>query len=58
MLMKANQLIDISLTPDDKSSGQIVPIIGIENGYDFDYDKQEGSIYWIQLADEDKENVC
>lgn len=56
MLMKANQLIDISLTPDDKSSGQIVPIIGIENGYDFDYDKQEGSIYWIQLADEDKEN--
>lgn len=57
LLMKQTQLVDLSLNPSDKTSGFITPIIGIENGYDFDYDKQENMIYWIQLTEQDKENV-
>lgn len=56
MVMKNSQIIDRSLTPSDKTTGFFTPIIGVENGYDFDYDKQEGFIYYVQLQEEDKEN--
>ncbi|KAF7489353.1 hypothetical protein SSS_07649 [Sarcoptes scabiei] len=56
MAMKTSQIFDLSLTPNEKSIGYFTPIIGIENGYDFDYDKQEGFIYYVQLREEDKEN--
>ena len=39
-----------------KSVGHFTPVIGVENGYDSDYDKQEGFIYWVQLREDDKEN--
>ncbi|RWS16465.1 low-density lipoprotein receptor-related protein 2-like protein [Dinothrombium tinctorium] len=56
MVMKGTQLVDLSLTPNEKSAGYFTPVIGIENGYDFDYDKQDGYIYWIQVLETDKEN--
>ncbi|XP_015909717.1 low-density lipoprotein receptor-related protein 2 isoform X1 [Parasteatoda tepidariorum] len=56
MLMRSTQLVDMSLTPGDKTTGYFTPIIGIENGFDFDYDKKEGIIYYVQLEEEDKEN--
>lgn len=56
MVMKGSQLVDLSLTPSDKTTGFFTPVIGIENGYDFDYDKEEGLVYWIQVKDDDKEN--
>jgi low density lipoprotein-related protein 2 len=56
MVMKATQIVDLSLTPNEKSVGYFTPVIGVENGYDFDYDKQEGFIYWVQLREDDKEN--
>ena len=56
MVMKTTQIVDLSLTPNEKSVGFFTPIIGIENGYDFDYDKQQGFTYYIQLREDDKEN--
>ena len=56
MVMKTTQIVDQSLGPNQKSEGFFTPIIGVENGYDFDYDKQEGYIYYVQLRDDDKEN--
>ena len=56
MVMKTTQIVDLSLTPNEKSVGFFTPIIGIENGYDFDYDKQQGYTYYIQLREDDKEN--
>ncbi|XP_013773508.1 low-density lipoprotein receptor-related protein 2-like isoform X2 [Limulus polyphemus] len=56
MIMKKTQIIDRSLTPGDKSLGQFTPVIGIENGYDFDFDRKDGIIYWVQLEVDDKEN--
>lgn len=57
MVMRSTQLVDMSLNPEEKTTGYFTPIIGIENGYDFDYDKKEGMVYYIQLEEEDKENV-
>lgn len=56
MVMKGTQVVDLSITPNEKSVGYFTPVIGVENGYDFDYDKQEGFIYWVQLKEDDKEN--
>ncbi|RWS26517.1 low-density lipoprotein receptor-related protein 2-like protein, partial [Leptotrombidium deliense] len=56
MVMKGSQLVDLSLTPTEKTTGFFTPVIGIENGYDFDYDKKENFVYWIQLQENDKEN--
>lgn len=56
MIMKTTQIVDQSLTPNEKSVGYFTPIIGVDNGYDFDYDKQQAFIYYIQLNEEDKEN--
>lgn len=57
MVMKGSQLIDLRLRPSDQTTGYFTPVIGIENGYDFDYDKRDGHIYWIQGSkDDDKSN--
>ncbi|XP_022241765.1 low-density lipoprotein receptor-related protein 2-like [Limulus polyphemus] len=55
MVMKKTQIIDRSLTPNDKSMGHFTPVIGVENGYDFDLDRKNGTIYWVQLEEDDKE---
>ncbi|XP_067141896.1 low-density lipoprotein receptor-related protein 2 isoform X5 [Centruroides vittatus] len=56
MVMRSTQLVDMSLTPGDKRVGYFTPLIGIENGHDFDYDKEDGTLFWIQLENDDKEN--
>lgn len=56
MVMKGSQIVDLRLTPSGSTTGYLTPVIGIENGYDFDYDKSEGFIYWIQSKDESREN--
>lgn len=57
MVMRTTQLVDMSLTPGEKTTGYFTPVIGIENGHDFDYDKEKGVLYYIQLEEDDKENV-
>uniref|UniRef100_T1IUN7 EGF-like domain-containing protein n=1 Tax=Strigamia maritima TaxID=126957 RepID=T1IUN7_STRMM len=54
MVMKASQIVDMSLLPSDKSPGHLTPIVGVEMGSDFDYDRQSGILYWIE-ADDEKE---
>ncbi|XP_013781727.1 low-density lipoprotein receptor-related protein 2-like [Limulus polyphemus] len=56
MIMKSTQLVDRSLSPDDTSFGRFTPVIGIENGYDFDFDKKNGILFWVQLEVDDREN--
>lgn len=52
MVMKQTQLIDLSLGPSDsKQMNHFSPIIGIENGADFDYDKKEEYVYWVKMKD-------
>lgn len=57
MVMRTTQLVDMSLTPGEKTTGYFTPVIGIENGHDFDYDKKKSVLYYIQLEEDDKENV-
>lgn len=50
MVMKQTQLIDLSITG-NKSTNYFTPVIGIDNGFDFDYDKKEEMVYWIKMRE-------
>ncbi len=54
--MKGSQIIDVSLSPKNKSTGHIIPIVGIEGGVMLDYDRANGLIYWVQGAKEDEDD--
>lgn len=56
MVMKGTQIIDVSLTPGDKSSGYLTPIVGIEGGMQLDYDRHLHQIFWVQGKEDDDEN--
>lgn len=59
LVMRGYQIIDVSLTPGDKTTGHIVPIVGIEGGTQVDYDTETKSLYWVEglKVDEEDESV-
>lgn len=46
--MRAFQIIDVSLTPEDKTTGHIIPIVGVEGGSQIDYDTETKSLFWVE----------
>jgi low density lipoprotein-related protein 2 len=57
MVMRASQVIDVSLTPGDKTRGFLTPIVGIEGGLQLDYDRKKQLLFWVEGKDDDEENV-
>jgi low density lipoprotein-related protein 2 len=57
MVMRASQIIDLSLTPGDKTSGFLTPVVGIEGGIHVDYDRKKQVLFWVEGKDDDEENV-
>lgn len=56
IVMKGSQIIDVSLTPGDKTSGNLIPIVNIEGGTQIEYDRKTHRIFWIQGKEDDDEN--
>lgn len=54
--MKGTQIIDVSLTPRNKSTGHITPVVGIEGGVMLDYDRVNDVLFWVQGVKDDEEN--
>ncbi|XP_020846577.1 low-density lipoprotein receptor-related protein 2 isoform X2 [Phascolarctos cinereus] len=46
--VRMNIIYGISLNPEEKTNDAMVPIAGIRNGYDVDFDDSEQFIYWIE----------
>lgn len=57
MVMKGSQIIDVSLTPGDKTGGFLTAVVGIEGGLHLDYDRKMQTIYWVEGKEDDEENV-
>jgi low density lipoprotein-related protein 2 len=57
MVMRASQIIDVTLTPGDKTSGFLTPVVGIEGGIHIDYDRKKQVLFWVEGKDDDEENV-
>ena len=55
MVMKGTQLVDLSLTSgaSTRNNGFFTPLIGITNGYEFDFDKEKEFIYYLENSDND-----
>lgn len=48
MVVRDSIIYGISLDPDDKSNDAMVPVAGLQNGYDVDFDDNEQTIYWVE----------
>nr|XP_046260892.1 low-density lipoprotein receptor-related protein 2a isoform X2 [Scatophagus argus] len=48
VVVRDSIIYGISLNPDDKSNGAMVPVAGLQNGYDVDFDDNEQTIYWVE----------
>lgn len=46
--VRDNIIYGISLNPEEKSNDAMVPIAGVQNGYDVDFDDSEQMIYWVE----------
>eukprot|EP00079_Xenopus_tropicalis_P011186 XP_002936802.2 PREDICTED: low-density lipoprotein receptor-related protein 2 isoform X2 [Xenopus tropicalis] len=48
VVVRDSIIFGMSLNPDDKTNDAMVPVAGIRNGYDVDFDDSEQMIYWIE----------
>lgn len=48
VVVRDSIIYGISLNPDEKSNDAMVPIAGLQNGYDVDFDDTEQMIYWVE----------
>ncbi|KAM9664148.1 low-density lipoprotein receptor-related protein 2 [Trichechus inunguis] len=46
--VRQHVIFGISLNPEQKSNDAMVPIAGLQNGYDVDFDDSEQFIYWVE----------
>lgn len=48
MVVRDSIIYGIPLNPNDKSNDAMVPVAGLRNGYDVDFDDAEQMIYWVE----------
>lgn len=48
VVVRDSIIYGISLNPDDKTNDAMVPVAGLQNGYDVDFDDNEQAIYWVE----------
>lgn len=48
VVVRDSIIYGISLNPEEKSNDAMVPVAGLQNGYDVDFDDNEQTIYWVE----------
>ena len=48
VVVRDSIIYGIPLNPDDKSNDAMVPVAGLLNGYDVDFDDNEQTIFWVE----------
>ncbi|CAH1397949.1 unnamed protein product [Nezara viridula] len=56
LVMKGAQIVDVSVTPGDRTSGFLVPIVGINVGLQVEYDRKSEIVFWVEAKEEESEN--
>ena len=56
MVIKENEIVDISLMLEDKSTGHFTPVVGVKYGVSVDYDIDKNNIYWTETMDSKQMN--
>ncbi len=50
VVVRDSIIYGIPLNPNDKSNDAMVPVAGLLNGYDVDFDDAEQMIYWVEQS--------
>ena len=61
MLLASGQIVGLDLDSSPATDGfstSVVPVIGITNGNDFDYDSRDGVIYWVEYSERNQKVQC
>ena len=56
MVIKKDQIADISIMSEETSVGHFTPVIGVDFGVSVDYDTKVQEIYWVETALEGQNN--
>ncbi|KAG7275698.1 hypothetical protein CRUP_011325 [Coryphaenoides rupestris] len=48
VVVRDSIIYGISLNPEDKSNDAMVPVAGLQNGYDVDFDDSDHTVYWVE----------
>lgn len=48
MVVRDSGIFGIPLDPSDPSNNAMVPVLGISQGRDIEFDDQEQLVYWVQ----------
>lgn len=48
LVIKGTQIVDIPLTPSEKNTGYITPVVNVDSGIQIDYDRKTNSLFWVQ----------
>lgn len=57
MVVRDSGIFGIPLDPNDPSNNAMVPVLGISQGRDIEFDDQEQLVYWVQSTVSRKVNV-
>lgn len=57
LVIKGAQIVDVSLTPGDRTSGFLVPVVGINVGVQVEYDRKSEKLFWVESKEEESDNV-
>lgn len=57
MIMDGSYITDVNIRSDGSSRGAISAVVGTDRGIDFDYDKRDGVVYWVELSLDNTDNV-
>ena len=52
MVVKSSQIVDVSIKPEDDSTGHLTPIVDVKFGKSVDYDTKNQAIYWTEMENE------
>ena len=56
MVIKKDQIADISITTEETTVGHFTPVIGVDYGVSVDYDTKNHEIYWVETKGADQSN--
>lgn len=49
MVVKSSQIVDISVMPEDESTGHLTPIVDLKIGRSVDYDTTAQTVFWTEM---------
>lgn len=48
VVVRDSIILGIPLNPEEKNNDVMIPVAGLQNGYDVDFDDSEQIIYWVE----------